>query len=201
MQRRRNFVGARKVIGKRHWQPSRRSAQSTKEWRRLTDLSPWRFVRAIWIIDLFSLVPVFAIMWLLDRHYHFFGPDVHGESLLEKWGALRLALIVVVVAPLVETFIGQGLPSLLTRLVRLPPGCLSCVLYRVVCIAPWIGLSRGGFLGNGPRTRDPGFSSCVYLSAREKTSRWRAIWMTASVHMLANLSVTVAYALSQLGVP
>jgi hypothetical protein len=40
----------------------------------------------------------------------------------------------------------------------------------------------------------------TYLHGR-KHSRWRAIWMTASVHMLVNLSVTVAYALGKLGVP
>lgn len=171
----------------------------SKEWRRLTDLSPWRFVRVIWIIDLFSIVPIFAITWVLDKHYHFFGPDVPGASLLEKWGALRLALLVVVVAPWIETFIGQGLPSLLTRLLRLPPAVF--LAFATVWFA-WlhgIGFHGADFwamvLGHGIAAFLLAFT---YLHGR-KHSRWRAIWMTASVHMLANLSVTVAYALSQLG--
>ncbi len=91
---------------------------------------------------------------MLDQHYHFFGPGVPGESLLEKWGVVRLALMVVVIAPWIETFIGQA-----------------------------------DFL-----------LAFTYLHGR-KHSRLRAIWMTASVHMLVNLSVTVAYALGRLGVP
>ena len=168
------------------------------EWRRLTELSPWRFVRAIWIIDLLSTIPILAIVWAFDAHYHSFGPDVPGESLLEKWGAVRLALMVVVVAPWIETFIGQGLPSLLTRLLRLPPA-----VFLVFSTVWFAGLHGLGF----PR---PDFWAMVfghliaafllaftYLHGR-KHSRWRAIWMTASVHMLVNLSVTVAYALSRL---
>jgi hypothetical protein len=168
------------------------------EWRRLTELSPWQFVRAIWIIDLVSIVPILAIVGLLDQHYHFFGPDVPGESLLEKWGALRLALMVVVVAPWIETFIGQGLPSLLTRLVRLPPG------FFLVFSSVWfaglhgIGFARPDFwvmvLGHAVAAFLLAFT---YLHGR-KHSRWRAVWMTACVHMLVNLSVTVAYALSRL---
>lgn len=169
------------------------------EWRRLTDLSPWRFVRAIWIIDLFSTVPIFAIVWLLDRHYHFFGPDVPGGSLLEKWGPLKLALMVVVVAPWIETFIGQGLPSLLTRLVRLPPKFF--LVFSTVWFASLHGL---GFHGADFWAMAFGHAVAAFLLAftylhGRKHSRWRAIWMTASVHMLVNLSVTVAYAISQLG--
>jgi hypothetical protein len=172
-----------------------------KEWRRLTDLSPWRFVRAIWIIDLVSLIPIFAIVWLLDKHYHFFGPGVPGESLLERWGPLQLALMVVVVAPWIETFIGQGLPSLLTRLLRLPPA-----VFLVVSSVWFAGLHGLGFNGTDFWVMVLGHSVAAFLLAftylhGRKHSRWRAIWMTASVHMLANLSVTVAYALSQLAVP
>jgi len=170
-----------------------------KEWRRLTDLSPWRFVRAIWVIDLFAIVPIFAIVWLLDKHYHFFGPDVPGASLLEKWGAVRLALMVVVVAPWIETFIGQGLPSLLTRLVRLPPAVF--LVFSTIWFAWLHGL---GFHGADFWAMVLGHLIAAFLLAftylhGRKHSRWRAIWMTASVHMLVNLSVTVAYTLSRLG--
>jgi hypothetical protein len=172
-----------------------------KEWRRLSDLSAWRFVRAIWIIDLISIVPILAIVWLFDRHYHFFGPDVPGESLMEKWGPLRLALIVVVIAPWIETFIGQGLPSLLTRLVRLPPAVF--LVFSTVWFASLhgLGFARPDFWAMVLGHLIPAFLlAFTYLHGR-KHSRWRAIWMTASVHMLVNLSVTVAYALGQLGVP
>ena len=168
------------------------------EWRRLTDLPPWRFVRAIWIIDLVSTIPILAIVWVFDKQYHFFGPDVPGESLLEKWGAIRLALMVIVVAPWIETFIGQGLPSLLTRLVRLPPAVF--LVFSTVWFAGLHGLGFGGadfwamVLGHAIAAFLLAFT---YLHGR-KHSRWRALWMTASVHMLVNLSVTVAYALSRL---
>jgi hypothetical protein len=168
------------------------------EWERLTDLSPWRFVRAIWIIDLVSIVPTLAIVSLLDTHYHFFGPDVPGESLLEKWGAIRLALMVVVVAPWIETFIGQGLPSLLTRLFRLPPAVF--LVFSTVWFAGLHGLGfpRPDFWAMVLGHLIPAFLlAFTYLHGR-KHSRWRAIWMTASVHMLVNLSVSVAYALSRL---
>jgi hypothetical protein len=168
------------------------------EWRRLTELPPWRFVRAIWITDLVSIVPMFAILWLFDKHYHFFGPDVPGESLLETWGAVRLALIVIVAAPWIETFIGQGFPSLLTRLVRLPP-----VVFLVFATAWFASLHGLGFHGADFWAMALGhlipafLLAFTYLHGR-KHSRWRAIWMTASVHMLVNLSVSIAYALSRL---
>lgn len=169
-----------------------------KEWRRLTDLSPWRFVRAIWIIDLVSIVPIYAILWLLDTHYHFFGPDAPGASLLEKWGALKLALMVVVVAPWIETLIGQGLPWLLTRLVRLPPAVF------LVFSTAWFAWLHGlGFHGADFWAMVFGHAIAAFLLAftylhGRKHSRWRAVWMTASVHMLVNLSVSVAYTFSRL---
>lgn len=171
----------------------------SKEWRRLSELSPWRFVRTIWIIDLFSIVPIYAIVSLLDRHYHFFGPEVPGASLLERWGALPIFLIVVIVAPLLETFIGQGLPWLLTRLLRLPPS------FFLVFSTVWFAWLHGvGFHGADFWVMVVGHLIAAFLLAftylqGRRHSRWRAIWMTASVHMLANLSVTVAYGLSRLG--
>jgi hypothetical protein len=163
------------------------------QWRRLPELSPWRFVRAIWIIDLFSIIPIYAIVSLLDRHYHFFGPDVPGASLLEKWGALPLFLVAVVIAPLVETFIGQGLPWLVTRLLRLPHAVF--LLFSTVWFA-WlhgVGFHGADFWVMVVAHLIAAFLlAFTYLQGR-KHSRWRAIWMTASVHMLANLTVAVAY--------
>jgi hypothetical protein len=169
-----------------------------REWRRLPEVSPWRFVGTIWIIDLLSIVPIYAIVALLDTHYHFFGPDVPGASLLEKWGVLPLFLLVVVVAPMVETFIGQGLPWLVTRLLRLP--------HRIFLgfSTVWFAWLHGvGFHGADFWVMVVGHVIAAYLLAftylqGRKHSRWRAFWMTASVHMLANLSVSVAYALGRL---
>lgn len=171
----------------------------SREWRRLPGLSPWRFVRAIWIIDLFSIIPIYAIVSLLDLHYHFFGPDVPGASLLEEWGALQILLFVVVVAPLIETLIGQGLPWLLTRLFRLPPAIF--LVFSTVWFASLHGL---GFHGADFWVMVAGHTIVAFLLAftylqGRKHSRWRAFWMTASVHMLANLTVSLAYAISRLG--
>jgi hypothetical protein len=169
-----------------------------KEWRRLADLSPWRFVRAIWIIDLISMVPIFPVVWLLDKHYHFFHSDVPGASLIEMWGPLKLAVIVVVVAPWIETFIGQGFPSLLTRLLRLPPAVFLVFSTMWFAFLHGLGFPRPDFwvmvFGHAIAAFLLAFT---YLHGR-KHSRWRAIWMTASVHMAANLSVVIAYTLSQL---
>jgi hypothetical protein len=171
----------------------------SREWRRLPRLSPWRFVCAIWIIDLFSIIPILAIVSLLDLRFHFFGPDVPGASLLEEWGALQLLLFVVVVAPLFETLIGQGLPWLLTRLLRLPAAVF--VFFSTVWFASLHGL---GFHGADfwvmvvAHLIVAFLLAFTYLQGR-KHSRWRAFWMTASVHMLANLTVSVAYVISRLG--
>ena len=170
----------------------------SRRWGRLSELSPWRFVRTIWIIDLLSIVPIYAIVALLDRHYHFFGPDVPGASLLEQWGPVRIFVIVVVAAPLLETFIGQGLPWVLTRLLRLPPA------FFLVLSTIWFAWLHGvGFHGPDFWVMVVGHLIAAYLLAftylqGRKHSRWRAIWMTASVHMLANLTVMVAYFLGQL---
>lgn len=169
-----------------------------REWRRLHNLSPCRFVLTILIIDLFLTVPMYAILRVLDHRYHFFGPDVPGASLLEKWGPWKLAIVIVVIAPWLETFIGQGLPSLLTRLVRLPAA------FFLVFSTAWFAWLHGvGFHGADFWAMVLGHAVAAFLLAvtylhGRKHSRWRAIWMTASVHMLVNFTVTVTYALGQI---
>jgi hypothetical protein len=171
----------------------------SKELRELSHLSPWRFVLTIWLIDLVAVGPTYLIVWLLDTHYHFFGPDVPGASLLEKFGALKLFLLVVAVAPWIETFIGQGLPSLLTRLLRLPS-----VVFLALSTAWFAWLHGVGFHGADFLVMVLGHLIAAFLLAftwlqGRKHSRWRAVWMTASVHMLVNLAVSGAYALGELG--
>jgi hypothetical protein len=106
--------------------------------------------------------------------------------------------MVVVVAPWLETFIGQGLPSLLTWLLRLPSPVF--LVFSTLWFASLHGL---GFHGADfwamvlAHVIAAFLLAFTYLHGRKHSSR-RAIWMTASVHMLVNLSVTVAYAFSQL---
>lgn len=145
-----------------------------------------------------AILPIYAIVWTLDRHYHFFGPDVPGASFLEKYGALKVYLIVVVGAPVIETFIGQGLPWLITRLLRLPSAFFLAISTLWFAWLHGVGFHRADFwvmvLGHLVAAFLLAFT---WLHGR-KHSRWQAIWMTASVHMLANFTVTFVYILGEL---
>jgi hypothetical protein len=144
------------------------------------------------------MIPSLIIYVLLDPFYHFFATDRMMSEVQQKLGVRGFILVLVVIAPWVETFIGQGLPWLLTRLLRLPS-----TIFLVVATIWFATLHGWGF--NGPdfwimvlAHIVPAFLLAFTFLQGEKRSDWRAIWMTATVHMVANGVVAVAGAIASL---
>jgi hypothetical protein len=138
------------------------------------------------------MVPILFIYWILDRQHHFFATDTTAEQLREKLGWLGFNLVLVVFAPWVETLFGQALPSSITRLLRLPAS-----VFLVVSTVWFAGLHGLGFHGGDFWVMTFSHLFAAFLLAftflqGRKHSEWRAIWMTACVHMLSNFSVALA---------
>lgn len=143
------------------------------------------------MINACFMIPSVLIYAILDPYYHFFATDKIIPAVQEKLGTRGMLLVMLVIAPWGETFLGQGLPWLLTRLLRLP----TTVFLTAATI--WFAWLHGwGF--NGPDFwamilghLAPAFLLAFTFLHGKKFSDWRAIWMTASVHTVANLVVVV----------
>jgi hypothetical protein len=114
--------------------------------------------------------------------------DMGMASLIEAMGLPLTLAVVAVVTPLVETAIGQWLPIRLGRLVtqRWP------ILIAVSCLV-FGGLhALAGLLGvlTGMAT---GLVLAWSFLRWEDVSRWRAYWVTSSIHGLHNLIVMAYY--------
>jgi hypothetical protein len=153
-------------------------------------------VLAIWLLDMASVVPILVLAWLADRHFHFFRDGLVWKDLKKQYGLPLYYSLVVIIMPWLETVIGQWLPWDVTRALRLPNW------FFIVLATAWFASLHGlGFQG-------PNFWLMVlshvigalllaltFLQGR-KHSRWRAMWMTATVHMLSNFTVSIGDMLS-----
>ena len=150
------------------------------------------------VISVAFMIPSLIIYVLLDPYYHFFATDKLMSEVRDKLGGRGFLLVLVVLAPWGETFIGQGLPWMLTRLFRLP-GTVFLVVATI-----WFATLHGwGFKGPDfwimvVAHIVPAFMLAFTFLQGEKRSDWRAIWMTATVHMIANGVVAVGDGLATL---
>ncbi|MFN2636994.1 MAG: hypothetical protein ABR585_08210 [Gemmatimonadaceae bacterium] len=167
-----------------------------EQWRRLTLYSPWRFVLAVWLLNMISVVPILVLAWVADRRFHFFSEGLVWPDLKKMYGVWMYYGLVVIWMPWLETVIGQWLPWDVTRALKLPPA------FFVVLATVWFAFLHGlGF--HGPNFWLMVLSHVIaslllaltFLQGR-KHSLWRGIWMTAMVHMLINFTVSAGDAVN-----
>ncbi|HUQ99862.1 MAG TPA: hypothetical protein VM166_10430 [Gemmatimonadaceae bacterium] len=138
------------------------------------------------------MIPLQIIYWILDPYYHFFATNGMVQDVQQKLGRWGFQILAVVILPWVETLLGQGLPWMITRLLRLP-----ATVFLWVATIGFAFLHGLGFQGPDFWVMFLGHLIAAYLLAftflqGERGSDWRAIWMTSAVHMLSNLVVGVS---------
>jgi hypothetical protein len=161
---------------------------------RVRRLSPWRFVLVISVIAVLAKFVIQLPILVLISFYH--QPPAH-VSTIREWNEMYGPLVVILlgglVAPWIETLLGQALWMVLTP--RRSRATANYVVGATVwfCSLHGIGLGLGSlewWLSILPHGVASFLLACTFLQGW-KHSWARGIWMTSTVHSVGNLSVLV----------
>lgn len=146
-----------------------------------------RYSRLRFVVEL-ALVP-FPIKMFLAIVWAIFGQNTQSTTeVIDKGNPIELTILACIVAPLVETVIGQWFPIWVTSFFtkNLP------ILLSVSSIFFAIQHLHVGFSGILIALPPGIFLSWSFLVKRER-SKWEAYWVTSAIHSLHNLIALAFY--------
>ena len=149
-----------------------------------TKLKPVKFTIVTFFLSMLFTVPIFILFDLLGiRDSEIGGPD------MEKYGIIGILIIGVVLAPILETFLGQVLPIYLTqKFVKWRTNVISVLISTLLFSLGHLGYSVWYFILIIPTGVLLALTYLIFQGRKESS-----FWMTFSIHSLRNL---LAFALT-----
>jgi hypothetical protein len=147
--------------------------------------SKWSF---FWRISIESLVIPMVVLLAVSALV-----DVPARTDLDGFSAPKLLVLVVIVAPFIETLLSQAFPVMIAR--RLGFGFWTQVLFSIPFFAvPHLPSGIATVIGAGVIS---GFYiAFTYVHWRQQSLR-TALWMTSGVHAFHNLTLIVPFILTR----